>query len=89
MPTQPSPPVSWHRLPSEEVVARQATDLGRGLSDAEAAERGQRHGLNVLSSRRGPSTLTRFLLQFHQPLIYILLVAVVVTAVLDDWIDAG
>jgi cation-transporting P-type ATPase F len=89
MPSQPSPPVDWYRLTAEEVVARQTTDLGRGLSTAEAAERRDRHGLNVLSPRRGQGPAVRFLLQFHQPLIYILLVAVVVTAVLDDWIDAG
>ena len=33
--------------------------------------------------------LITFLLQFHQPLIYILLVAAGITAALHEWIDAG
>ena len=82
-------PVAWHQLTAEEAVARQETDLSRGLSASEAADRGRRHGPNVLTPRRGHGPVVRFLLQFHQPLIYILLAAVVVTALLDDWIDAG
>ena len=30
-----------------------------------------------------------FLLQFHQPLVYILLGATAITAVLQEWVDAG
>jgi cation-transporting ATPase F len=85
-----SPPIDpWHALAADAVVARHETDLAAGLSAAEAAERGRRYGPNVLTPRRGHGPLVRFLLQFHQPLIYILLVAALVTAVLEDWIDAG
>lgn len=70
-------------------MLRQQTDLSRGLSASEVADRRRRHGPNLLTPRRGHGPVVRFLLQFHQPLIYILLAAVVVTALLDDWIDAG
>jgi cation-transporting ATPase F len=79
----------WHHLPAEQVANHWETDVKRGLSAAEAARRLTDHGPNVLSSRRGHGPGVRFLLQFHQPLIYILLVATVVTAFLDDWVDAG
>jgi cation-transporting P-type ATPase F len=89
MPAEPPPADPWHALAADAVVARHETDLAAGLSAAEAAERGRQHGPNVLTPRRGHGPIVRFLLQFHQPLIYILLVAALVTAVLEDWIDAG
>ena len=79
----------WHHLAAEAVVARQGTDLATGLSASAAAERLRLHGPNRLTARRGQGPLVRLLLQFHQPLIYILLVAAGVTAVLDEWIDAA
>ena len=39
------------------------------------------------AAARGP--LIRFLLQFHQPLLYILLTAAAITAFLDEWVDAS
>jgi len=89
MPAEPPPADPWHALAADEVVARHETDPAAGLSAAEAAERGRQHGPNLLTPRRGHGPLLRLLLQFHQPLIYILLVAAAVTAVLEDWIDAG
>jgi cation-transporting ATPase F len=80
---------SWHHLDAAAVTARLETDVRTGLADDEVARRQARHGANVLSSRRGHGPLVRFLLQFHQPLIYILLVATVVTALLDEWVDAA
>jgi Ca2+-transporting ATPase len=89
MPAAPVPAEPWHHLAAAEVVARQGTDPAAGLSAAEAAERQRRHGPNQLTARHGQGPIVRLLLQFHQPLIYILLVASVVTAVLDEWIDAA
>ena len=79
----------WHHLAADQVAAHWETDLARGLGADVAVRRLARHGRNVLSARRGHGPAVRFLLQFHQPLIYILLVAAVVTALLDDWVDAG
>ena len=39
--------------------------------------------------KMGTGLLRRLLLQFHQPLIYILLAAGTVTALLQEWVDAG
>ncbi len=39
--------------------------------------------------RKGKSALTRFLLQFHQPLVYILLAAGVITALLGEVVDSS
>jgi Ca2+-transporting ATPase len=59
------------------------------LTTTEVTERQARFGPNEITARPPRSAWVRFLLQFHQPLIYILLVATVITAVLQEWVDAG
>ncbi|MCM0018482.1 MAG: HAD-IC family P-type ATPase [Tagaea sp.] len=60
-----------------------------GLARAEAARRLAEHGPNALPEppKRGP--IVRFLAQFHNVLIYVLLAAAAVTAALGHWIDTG
>jgi cation-transporting P-type ATPase F len=84
-----SPSDSWHHLSADNVVSRWATDPSKGLDAAEVARRQRDYGANVLASRRGHGPLARFLFQFHQPLIWILLVAAGVTAFLHEYIDAA
>lgn len=79
----------WHALPESEVLALLESDAERGLDAFEAEHRQTRFGPNILTERKGKSAVTRFLLQFHQPLVYILLVASGVTAFLHEWVDAG
>ena len=78
-----------HGLPVHEVVLLLETDESRGLTHAEAASRLDRFGPNVLPriGQRGP--VRRFLLQFHHPLIYVLLGAAAVTLLLGDLVDFG
>ena len=75
----------WHSLPAQEVVALLETDAEKGLDVADIASRQGRFGRNVLTQRREQGPLVRFLLQLHQPLVYILLAATVVTALLQEW----
>ena len=65
----------WHHLPLDEVVAVLETDVDRGLDLFDIKHRQERFGSNVLTVRKGKSALVRFLLQFNNPLIYILLVS--------------
>jgi Flp pilus assembly protein TadB len=78
----------WHHIPVEQAVELLETDLGRGLDLFELKHRQERFGPNVLTPRRAKSPLMRFLLQFNNPLIYILLVASVITALVKDLVDA-
>ena len=59
-----------------------ASDEHSGLGSDEAAARLGRHGRNSLPERPGKPAWLRLLLQFHQPLIYILLASGTVTALL-------
>ncbi len=78
-----------HDLPLHEALALLDTVRDRGLSTAEAHRRLQRHGPNTLPrvERRGP--LLRIVLQFHHPLIYVLLVAAVVIYAIGEPVDAS
>lgn len=76
----------WHDRPAEATLA----ELGvtpDGLSEGEAQARLVRHGPNRLPEPPRRSALTRFLLQFHNILIYVLLGAAVITAFLQHVAD--
>ena len=60
-----------------------------GLSQAEARDRLRTHGANTLPSRERRGPWLRFLLQFQNPLIYVLLAAAAVTFWMEHHIDAG
>ena len=70
-----------------EVMASLSSDAD-GLSTAEAASRLERFGYNEVKFEK-PSVLARFLRQFRSTLIYVLLAAAVVTAVLEMWVDSA
>jgi len=78
-----------HHLPAHEVVVLLGTDLSKGLASDEATQRLARFGPNVLPKIRRHGPLIRFLLQFHYPLIYVLLAATAITLLLGEWVDAG
>ncbi|MBB5960449.1 cation-transporting ATPase F [Saccharothrix tamanrassetensis] len=81
--------VAPHGLPVHEVVLIAETDADTGLSGATAGERLATSGPNRLPERRGPGRLRRMLGQFHNPLIYVLLGAAALTAVLGEVVDAS
>ena len=60
-----------------------------GITMEEAQARLQRHGYNRLSEKKRRNPLLRFLLHFHDLLIYVLLAAAAVTAFMHEWLDSG
>lgn len=80
---------SWHSLEPATALSRLESDFHRGLTEAEAAVRHRRHGPNEMTARRGRPGWLKFLLQFNQPLVYILIVAAVVSGLLGEWVDAA
>jgi Ca2+-transporting ATPase len=78
----------WHSTNIAEVEADLETG-SKGLAQADVAERKERFGPNEIEPEPPMSALTLLLLQFKSPLIYILLVAAVVTVVVGEYIDAG
>jgi len=79
----------WHHLPQDEVATLLESDVSKGLDMLEVASRQTHFGPNHLTLKKGTHPLVLFLLQFHQPLIYILLGAAAVTFALQEWVDSG
>lgn len=79
---------TWHSASADEALQDLQTSAD-GLSQAEAARRLTSHGPNRLpqAARRHP--LLRFILHFHNILIYVLIAAAVITALLGHWVDTG
>lgn len=78
----------WHHLPIEEVLDLLDTDTNKGLDVFEIKHRQERFGFNVLTPKKGTSPFVRFMLQFNNPLVIILLIAGLITAILKDPMDA-
>jgi len=77
---------SYHR--DAAAIARElGTDPDRGLSGPEAARRLEADGPNELPSSPPPPAWRRFLEQFADPLVYLLLAAIVISVI--AWILEG
>jgi Ca2+-transporting ATPase len=79
----------WHHLPIDEVTELLESDRERGLDRFAVEHRLETFGPNAITAQKGQSRLIRFLLQFHQPLIYILIASGLITAFLQEWVDSG
>jgi magnesium-transporting ATPase (P-type) len=82
------PAVDWHALDPDAALQRLET-CRTGLSAEQAIRRLGEYGPNRLAPPRTRGPLLRFLLQFHNVLIYVLLGAAVITAGLGHWVDTG
>ena len=79
----------WHHLPLTEVVDLLEANQEHGLDQFAVRHRLETFGPNAITAQKGQGPFIRFLLQFHQPLIYILIASGLVTAFLGEWIDSG
>ena len=77
----------WHRSANELVQELRTT--ANGLSNAEARQRLNEYGPNLLKPRRKNDALTLLLNQFRSPLVLILLFAAIVSALLAEYVDAA
>jgi magnesium-transporting ATPase (P-type) len=85
-PVSAAKPPCWHeKSPQEALDAMSAT--ASGLSQSEAHARLSAHGPNRLPEPPGRNALVRFLLQFHNILIYVLLGSAVITAAMGHVVD--
>ena len=77
-----------HSRPTDEILTALDTSA-RGLSEDEARRRLAAHGPNRLPEPERDGPLKRFFSHFRDPLIYVLLGAAAVTALMQHWIDTG
>ena len=79
---------SWY-TESVKTVLESLETSPNGLSTEEAGNRLAKHGPNRLPEPKPRGPLVRFFYQFHNVLIYVLMAASAVTAMLGHWVDAS
>lgn len=78
--------VKWQHVPVDEVLALLETDRD-GLTAEEAQLRLSKYGFNEVELKKKESSIHRFARQFASPLIYVLLLAALVTFLLREYAD--
>ena len=82
----------WYNLSVDKVLHRLESGRG-GLTAAEAGTRLLRYGPNLLTGRKKTPPVLVFLSQFLSPLIYVLLVAALISIIaghfIDGWVVIG
>ncbi|MGA4507564.1 cation-translocating P-type ATPase [Propionibacteriaceae bacterium G1746] len=77
----------WTLLPADEAAAMWGTDTEGGLTAAQASAALERHGPNELAASTPEPAWRKLLRQFQDPLIYLLLAAIVISVV--AWLFEG
>ena len=80
--------VNWHALDAEAVIQR--LDSGeKGLDKAQAKQRLEKAGPNSLEAEEGTNPVRLLARQVHNPLLYLLIGAAVLSFVIDHRVDAA
>ncbi len=79
-----------HKKTKEQIVKEFDTNLTIGLSKEEVELRTSKYGLNELEGKKKVSIFVKFLLEFKDPLIIILLAAAVISLIIDihEWVES-
>ncbi|MBZ9578485.1 HAD-IC family P-type ATPase [Patescibacteria group bacterium] len=80
--------ISWHNLSWQEVVKKLNSDSEQGLSKKEIKKKQEKFGKNLLPKEKPLSKLEIFFEQFRSPLIYILVIASIVTLFFRKYTDS-
>lgn len=78
--------VPFHTLTGEEAANKLDSGMD-GLEPEEAARRLEHYGPNTLREKAGTSLFTKFIEQFKNVMIFILLAAAVLSGILGEWTD--
>jgi magnesium-transporting ATPase (P-type) len=85
-PNTPERDPAWHALEPEAVLARLEADAD-GLSSGQARQRLEQHGPNRLAEAPPVPAWRRLARQFDNLLLYVLMAAGLVTALMGHWVD--
>lgn len=81
-------PKIWHALQASEVLSELGADFQAGLSNPQVLDRQVRYGPNQLAESPPTPFWKRFLGQFAELIVWILIAAALIAAALGEWLDA-
>lgn len=70
----------WHMLRTEEVVRKLQTSTKDGLADEDVISRKEKYGVNKLQEKKKESIVIKFIKQFNDFMIIILIIASIISA---------
>ncbi len=73
----------WHTQTSDEVRRQLNTDIYKGLSEKEILKRRKKYGYNKLDEKKKENIISKFISQFKDFMIIILLIAALVSAIVS------
>ncbi|MBC8353180.1 MAG: cation-translocating P-type ATPase [Planctomycetes bacterium] len=77
-----------HALPIGQLITELDTDTARGLADSQAVSRLEDGGSNELAEQPPVPAWKKFLAQFRELVIWILIVAAIISGALGEWADS-
>src|SRR5690625_342264 len=77
----------WHEMNTDDVLQKLDVHDDSGLTAEEAINRQEQYGKNKLTGAKKESKFKKFIKQFNDMLIYVLLVAAIITTILGHMID--
>ncbi|MBI5644188.1 MAG: cation-translocating P-type ATPase [Deltaproteobacteria bacterium] len=80
--------MDWYQKKAIDIIRELGTDPEKGLSSAEADARLKTFGPNRLAEEKKEHPILKFLKQFTEFIILVLIGAAVIAGVLGEWIDA-
>ena len=80
--------IIWHTLSWKETIRKLSSSAQKGLSEKEVKVRQQKFGKNLLPKEKPFPKLKILLGQFQSPLIYILIIAGIITLILGEYTDS-
>ncbi len=80
---------AWHSMEVAEVLKELDTDIHRGLAEEEGKKRLEEYGYNELKKEEKVSPFKLFINQFKNILIIILLIAIALSALIGEVVDAA
>lgn len=84
----------WHTLSTKEVENKLKTNIKYGLDEKQVEERKQKYGKNQLEEKKKESIFVKFIKQFNDFMIIILIVASIISAIItklngsNDYFDS-
>jgi Ca2+-transporting ATPase len=82
-------PGVWHSMEIAQTIAEVGTDREQGLDSVQVKQRFERYGANELTGKKGKPWWVKFLMQYNQPLLIILLIAGLLKALTGSLLNAG
>ncbi|MFA5838325.1 MAG: HAD-IC family P-type ATPase [Candidatus Paceibacterota bacterium] len=80
--------IKWYQIEPKQLEIHLSTDFTKGLSSKRVQDVQIRYGKNIITKKKDLGLFGRFLKQFKNPLVIILLIAGIITIFLNEFVNS-